>query len=191
MTTNLGDRLICNRCGVAKIATPQHDFYDTALYPGIICEMCYYDVWKGQTQLEQHRQHSDERWGVTNKTIPQMQAEVLDVERRHGWKGVHAPNISFGDSIALLHSEVSEAFEAYRDWGFTDATKPFKLDRSGGSMYPAEVPAKPEGVGSEFADILIRLLSSCDLYGINLDEEYERKMAYNQTRSFRHGGKLL
>lgn len=127
----------------------------------------------------------------SSKSLSEMQAETIEVETLLGWKGPDVSPNRFGESMALLHSEVSEAFEAYRNWGFDDVTKPFEFDRSSGSMYPAKIAAKPEGVGSEFADILIRLLSSCDQYGINLEAEYERKVAYNRTRSFRHGGKLL
>ena len=127
------------------------------------------------------------------KTIWQMQAETVEVETHLGWKGPEVPLNSFGDSMALLHSEVSEAFEAYRDWGLDDATATTpEFDTRNGSLYPERYPLpKPEGIGSEFADILIRLLSSCDQYGIDLNTEYERKMAYNRTRSFRHGGKAL
>jgi NTP pyrophosphatase (non-canonical NTP hydrolase) len=50
-------------------------------------------------------------------------------------------------------------------------------------------PPKPEGVGSEFADVLIRLLDDCQLHGIDLVDEVVRKMAYNHSRPYRHGGK--
>lgn len=50
---------------------------------------------------------------------------------------------------------------------------------------------KPEGVGSELADTLIRLLDTADVFGIDLGFEYERKVAYNRTRSFQHGGRTL
>jgi NTP pyrophosphatase (non-canonical NTP hydrolase) len=65
-------------------------------------------------------------------------------------------------------------FEAWRRWGAEDATEP------GG---------KPEGIGSEFADVFIRLIDYCSRFGVSLEAEYERKMAYNWTRSYRQGGK--
>lgn len=96
-------------------------------------------------------------------------------------KGFRAPEggpgqNTFGDYIALLHSEVSEALEAYRSWKLADATEP------GG---------KPEGVGSELADVLIRLIDTADVFGIDLAQEYHRKVAYNRTRSYQHGGRML
>lgn len=52
-------------------------------------------------------------------------------------------------------------------------------------------PGKPEGVGPEFADLAIRLFETCEEYGINLDFEIERKMAYNEGREIKHGGLLM
>src|SRR5690606_38310134 len=50
---------------------------------------------------------------------------------------------------------------------------------------------KPEGVGSEAADVLIRLVDTCRRYGVNLGEEFQRKLHYNSLRPHRHGGKNL
>ena len=110
------------------------------------------------------------------KSLKEMQAEVLAVNLEKGWRGPDVKEVSFGEAMALLHSEVSEALEAYRSHGTEDFT------REGG---------KPEGVGSEFADVLIRLLDDCDMFGIDLEAEYERKIAFNRTRPYRHGGKAL
>jgi NTP pyrophosphatase (non-canonical NTP hydrolase) len=117
------------------------------------------------------------------KTIPEMTAEVRQVNTALGWR--EGEN-TFGDYIALLHSELSEALEAYRDWRLADATRTPFIDTP---QWPA-VP-KPEGVGSEFADVLIRLLDTCDVYGIDLAAEFDRKLAYNRTRPYQHGGRTL
>lgn len=87
-----------------------------------------------------------------------------------------APARTFGDECALLTSEVSEAFEAYRRWGFDDATGP---------------DGKPEGVHSEFGDVQIRLLHYSKVHNVDLLDEVHRKMAYNWTRAYRHGDKRL
>lgn len=142
-----------------------------------------------------------------NKSLAEMQAQVTAWCERKGWKGPDAPAKTFGDCMALLHSEVSEAVEAYRSWGLKDATerrdpkthKWVEGDQSwckshgwAGPCPSDQCPLpKPEGVGSEFADILIRLLDDCDRYGIDLEAEYERKMDYNETRAYRHGGRRL
>ena len=115
--------------------------------------------------------------------IPEMTAEVEEVNRLNGW---YDDDRTFGDEVALLHSEISEALEAFRSWGFADATPP--RDTGGTVRYGA---IKPEGVGSELADTLIRLLDTAKRHGIDLDFEYRRKMEFNRTRGYRHGGKRI
>jgi hypothetical protein len=174
------------------------------------------------------------------KTMNAMADEVLAWCQVKGW---YDTPVSFGEAMALLHSEVAEASEAWRVWDLRDATATFAMDA-------VIHPPKPEGVGSEFADILIRwlddsrrfgvdpdlkvnslpqisssflenmnalhtliakaseafyendawwyrkharvvafLIQLCEHYGIDLRAEYERKMSYNYTRAYRHGGK--
>lgn len=102
-------------------------------------------------------------------------AEVDRINTANGW---HDGGRVFGEDIALLHSEVSEMLEAFRDHKLADATL----------IVPG---AKPQGVGSEAADILIRLLDTCSRYGIDLPGEMARKLTYNATRGYKHGGKAL
>lgn len=77
-----------------------------------------------------------------------MAVEVFEVNEANGW---FEDDRTIGDDVALLHSEVSEALEAYRAWGYDDMT--------GHPAAPGALP-KPEGVGSELADVLIRLLDT-------------------------------
>lgn len=118
-----------------------------------------------------------------SKSLADMKHEVAQVNRDKGW---YEKDRTFGDSVALIHSEVSEALEAYRDWGLEDRTGTVSTVGDDGKEYP-----KPEGVGAEFADTLIRLLDACHRYKIDLEYEYHRKMFYNRTRPHRHGGKRL
>lgn len=47
--------------------------------------------------------------------------------------------------------------------------------------------AKPVGVPSELADILIRTLDACAAWGIDIDAALLRKIKYNATRPHKHG----
>lgn len=47
--------------------------------------------------------------------------------------------------------------------------------------------AKPEGVAVELADAVIRIADLCGYLGIDLDTVISEKMAYNETRPFKHG----
>lgn len=176
-------------------------------------------------------------FGTPAPTLHEMEEAVYEVNKANGW---FDDERSFGTDIALLHSEVSEMFEAYRDHGFADATR---LPSDG-------APIKPEGFGSEAADVLVRWLDTtkrndyalswatladveehsdfdtvgepeavgdhiaklhalitnletdlelalqylktwCDRLGIDLQLEFDRKLAFNATRGHKHGGKLL
>lgn len=118
--------------------------------------------------------------------LASMAAAVREVNEANGW---FDDSRTFGEGIALLHSEVSEMLEAYRDHGLEDATGHYV---GHAAEFPEQVPPlKPEGVGSEAADVLIRLLDECDRADIDLQFEFDRKLAYNATRGHKHGGKRL
>lgn len=111
--------------------------------------------------------------------LVRMQAEVHEVNEALGW--LDKP-VSFLEAMCLLYTEVTEAVEAYREHGLEDQTR---------TMIGMHDRPKPEGVGSEFADILIRLLDDCERFGVDLEVEYRRKLDYNRTRPYRHGNKLF
>ncbi len=114
------------------------------------------------------------------------QQEVRDLCDRKGWT-----QLTFGEEIALLHSELSEALEAWRSHGIADTTRNIACADDQCTLADHTTPGKPEGVASELADVLIRLLDTCGRHDINLGEEYLRKMTYNETRPYQHGGKRI
>lgn len=91
------------------------------------------------------------------------------------------------EMLALIHSEVSEALEDFRDGKMIEQTQ-------GGEPLVAygEYPdpgIKPCGFPSEMADIVIRVADLCGYLKIDLEGAVRRKLAYNKTRPSRHGGK--
>lgn len=116
-----------------------------------------------------------------DRILRKMQSEVLKCNTDNGW---YDKDRTPGEGLALIHSEVSEWLEAIRRWGLEDVTGRFPLGDE-------NIIPKPEGVGSEAADVLIRLLDECHRQGIDLGFEYRRKMEYNRARGYRHGNKLL
>ena len=81
-----------------------------------------------------------------------------------------------GDWAALIHTEISEAFEAFRN------NLPLEFEI---------IDGKPEGVGIEYADALIRILHWFAWEGLNVDYFLKLKMEYNYSRPHKHGGKKL
>lgn len=87
----------------------------------------------------------------------------------------------FGTICALLHSEVSEAFEEHRNGQ--------PAERIYFGAPDSDHPGKPEGIPIELADLVIRIADYCGYAGISLEDAVQTKMDYNATRSFRHGNK--
>ncbi len=97
--------------------------------------------------------------------------ECKRIADEHGFTDATA-----GEDIALMHSELSEALEDVRNvkWEMV-------LDEKG----------KPTGVPSELADTVIRIFHFCGKHNIDLAAAVNAKMKYNESRPYKHGGKVL
>lgn len=105
---------------------------------------------------------------LDNATLAAMTIEVREVNTAKGWR---TGDNTFGDYCALFASEVAEMLEAYRDHRLADATKIDEQPRTAldvVKLVTGETPLKPEGVGSEMADTLIRLVDMADVFGYRL-----------------------
>jgi len=99
--------------------------------------------------------------------------EIHEIAVAHGWWpqpanfGDSEVGRSFGDVIALIHSEASEALESFRN------------------REPAE------NVAEEFADIIIRVLDASVGYGFDIEAALLKKVEFNKTRPYKHGNKRI
>lgn len=119
--------------------------------------------------------------------LNELAKEVHQNAIEHGW---WKEERSFGEIIALCHSELSEALEEYRN-----ARPSIYVDDFENCKRITDVSEfagrKPEGVATELADCIIRILDYCGRTGIDIDEAIRIKHEYNKTRPYRHGGKVI
>jgi len=90
----------------------------------------------------------------------------------HGWWDEER---TFGEIAALCHSELSEALEAFRN------DEPLIWDNNG----------KPDGIAVEMGDCVIRIFDWFGAVGVDPLEVILMKHRYNETRPYKHGGKVI
>lgn len=127
--------------------------------------------------------------------LNEMAKEIHENAVAHGWWEAER---KIPEILMLCVSELSEALEEYR------SCKPaeYVVCKEDGSpcelvscLYNGEVEndcrqSKTEGIAVEMADCIIRILDWCGKEGIDIDSVITRKMEYNKTRPYKHGGKV-
>ncbi len=107
---------------------------------------------------------------LADGTMMALSDEIAVINREKGWTRPGpedwADNHMIPAKLALIHSEVSEALEAFRE-------------------------DSQEGFEEELADIIIRTIDLAHGMGINIDYRVRAKIEKNRDREFRHGGKRI
>jgi len=101
--------------------------------------------------------------------IDNIQKAIHETAKEKGWwdepRGTP-------ECICLMHAELSEALEAYRD---------------GNPMSMKIAPFSQ--IEEELADTVIRILDFAEAHSFEIGKALKAKMEYNKTREYRHGGK--
>lgn len=108
-------------------------------------------------------------------TFDDIQTEAHRNSAQHGFWREGVTTTVILSKLALIHSEVSETLEIARD----------------PQRRPEEVwyrhDGKPEGMGPEMADIVIRVMDLAEALGIPLAERILQKQEFNRSRPHMHG----
>ena len=115
---------------------------------------------------------SDQKY-LMKEYLGDFATEVYQTEVKHGFTTPGEP-VNDGERIALMHSELSECLEYIRH----------------GNPASDHIP-EFSGAEEELADCMIRILSYCVKKNLRIGEAMIAKADFNNTRSFRHGGKAF
>lgn len=95
------------------------------------------------------------------RTIGDIQKLIMELAEEKGF-GTTPEDISVPEKMALIHSEVSEAYEAYRH---------------------NNIDGK-DGFYEELGDIISRVLHLCGIFNIDIEQEIIQKMEKNKKREW-------
>ena len=103
--------------------------------------------------------------------LTNLQRDAHAIAKDHGWWDEER---TFGDLIALVHSELSEALKAYRTWDHNSAGMPAACDLEPCPHPPVTLDeeSNPVGVASELADVVIRVADMAEHYNVTLEFDW-------------------
>ena len=94
-------------------------------------------------------------------TLEQISILVMEQAKVKGF-GTKPEEINVGEKIALIHSEVSEAFQAYRHKNMHGK----------------------DGFEEEMGDVIQRILHLCGVFGVDVGGAISDKLEYNKDRKW-------
>lgn len=111
--------------------------------------------------VEKRRQEKVKKMEEGKGLINNLCKEAYITAKSKGW---HDEERELGTVLCLIHGEVSEAMEAARKNDMNNFLE-------------------------ELADVCIRVFDLCGAYQLNLENAISKKMQFNKTRPYKHGGK--
>ena len=94
-------------------------------------------------------------------TLQQLTELIVEQAKEKGF-GTKPEEINVGEKIALIHSEISEAYEAYR-----------RKNMDG-----------KDGFREELGDAIQRILHLCGIFNIDIQVAILKKIEYNKNRKW-------
>ena len=111
--------------------------------------------------------------------LRELQKEAHAIAVAKGWYD-RDDEVSFGDRIASIHSNLSKALETYRERELDAWVEPRVVEKDpppppwDRRAFTHEVCSKPCGVAAELADVVIRVADMAEHYGVWVEAAYQR-----------------